>query len=355
MTRRTIRDVSSRAGVSVGTVSNVLNAPHLVKEETRTRVEAVIEALNYRPNRAARSLPAHKTYLFGYRLADPGLSPALDVFLHELVRAASEHGFEITLFAPRPGQDDLGAYREMIQAGNVDGFILSETNYTDPRIDMLSERGFPFVSFGWARHPNPFPWVDVDGADGMAQVVRHLVEAGHRRIALIAWPQGSRTGDARVEGYREAMAEAGLRADLVARCENRFDQARTTAGRWLGGSRPPSAIVTVQDELALGAVAAAVERGLAVGPELAVTGFDDSQAAALSWPGLTSVAQPFGEVARRLVDLLVARISRPDREPEQVMLKPKLVVRASSGVVNGGSDLANGEPGRSRHGGRSER
>ena len=131
--RQTIRDVSDRAGVSVATVSNVLNSPHLVASETRTKVMDAIEALGYRPNRAARSLQARKTQRIGYRLPDPGPQAALDVFLHRLVATATNHGFDLTLFAPRSGQDDLGAYREVIRSGDVDGFVLSETNYADPR------------------------------------------------------------------------------------------------------------------------------------------------------------------------------------------------------------------------------
>jgi DNA-binding LacI/PurR family transcriptional regulator len=314
-------------------VSNVLNAPHLVSEETRNRVLEAIDALGYRPNRAARSLQAKKTYLIGYRLTDAGLSPALDVFLHRLVRTATDHGFDMTLFAPRPGQSDLDAYREVIRAGNVDGFILSETNYTDPRVEMLTELSFPFVAFGRARHEKPFPWVDVDGARGMAEVVDHLQQQGHRRIALIAWPEGSQTGDARVQGYLQGMQAAGLRVepDLVIRCENLYSAARTAAQDMLDRDDPPTAIVTVQDDMALGVIAAALARGIEVGGELAITGFDDSPAASVSWPGLTSVRQPFEDVARSLVDLLVDRLTQPEAEPGGVMLAPHLVVRASSG------------------------
>lgn len=333
--RRTIRDVSNRAGVSVGTVSNVLNAPHLVSEETRNRVLEAIDALGYRPNRAARSLQAKKTYLIGYRLTDAGLSPALDVFLHRVVRTATDHGFDMTLFAPRPGQSDLDAYREVIRAGNVDGFILSETNYTDPRVEMLSELSFPFVAFGRARHEKPFPWVDVDGARGMAEVVDHLQQQGHRRIALIAWPEGSQTGDARVQGYLQGLQRARLpvEPDLIVRCENLYSAARAAAEAILDQPNPPTAVAAVQDEMALGVVAAALARGIEVGRDLAITGFDDSLAAAVAWPGLTSVRQPFEEVARSLVDLLVDRLTQPEAEPGGVMLAPQLVVRASSGGI----------------------
>ena len=330
--RRTIRDVSDLAGVSVATVSNVLNAPHLVASNTRTKVMEIIEALEYRPNRAARSLQARKTQRIGYCLANPGPQAALDVFLHRLVATATNHGFDLNLFAPRPGQDDLEPYREVIRTGDVDGFVLSETNYADPRVEFLSELRFPFAAFGRADHPSPFPWVDIDGAAGLADVVGHLVSLGHRRIALLAWPEGSESGDNRVDGFESAVATAGLRLDpgLVRRVENGFLAGKAASAQMLGADDPPTAIVAVQDELGFGAMAAVSDRGLVPGRDVAVTGFDDTPAAAYVWPGLTTVHQPFEAVAEALIDLLVDRLENPDRAPGSVMLSPNLVIRGST-------------------------
>lgn len=330
--RQTIRDVSDRAGVSVATVSNVLNAPHLVAPETRTRVMEAIDALGYRPNRAARSLQARKTQRIGYCLPNPGPQAALDVFLHQLVATATNHGFDLTLFAPRAGQDDLDAYREVIRAGDVDGFVLSETNYADPRVEMLSDLGFPFAAFGQADHPSPFPWVDVDGAAGLAEVVEHLAAKGHRRIALVAWPEGSESGDKRVEGFEQGMETAQLSIDprLIKRVENGFLAGKTAGAELLDSVDPPTAIVTVQDELGFGAMVAISERGLKPGADVAVTGFDDTPAAAYVWPGLTTVRQPFDEVAQALVNLLVERLANPEESPGSTMLVPRLIVRGST-------------------------
>ena len=330
--RQTIRDVSDRAGVSVATVSNVLNAPHLVASGTRTKVMEAVEALGYRPNRAARSLQARKTQRIGYRLPDPGPQAALDVFLHRLVATATNHGFDLTLFAPRSGQDDLDAYREVIRSGDVDGFVLSGTNYADPRVELLSELGFPFAAFGQANHPSPFPWVDVDGAAGLADVVEHLASKGHTRIALVAWPEGSESGDRRVEGFQKGMNAAGLIIDprLIRRVEDGFLSGKTAGGELLDLVDPPTAIVTVQDELGFGAMVAASERGRQPGLDLAVTGFDDTPAAAYVWPGLTTVRQPFDEVAQALVNLLVDRLGNPDGSPASAMFQPRLVVRGST-------------------------
>lgn len=330
--RTTIRHVSNRAGVSVGTVSNVVNSPHLVSTETRSRVLDAIAELDYRPSRSARSLRAQRTYLIGYRLPDPGVSPALDVFLHSLVAGASEHGLEIVLFSPSGRQTDLDAYRKSIRSGDVDGFVLSETNYEDPRIALLTETGFPFVAFGRALAPRPFSWVDVDGAAGMMEVVDHLVGLGHQRIAIVAWPPGSESGDARVAGYFEAMAKAGLpvQSELMVRAEGGFESGREAGRDLLNLRRPPSAIVTVQDDLAFGVMAAAGDQGIRVGPDLAVTGFDDSTAAALSTPGLTSVRQPMELVAATLIDLLVSQLRDPETKRSGTLLAPHVVTRAST-------------------------
>ena len=94
---------------------------------------------------------------------------------------------------PGPGRGTSTAYREVIRSGDVDGFVLSETNYTDARVELLSEFDFPFAAFGHANHPSPFPWVDVDGAAGIATVVEHVASMGHHRIALVAWPEGSKS------------------------------------------------------------------------------------------------------------------------------------------------------------------
>ncbi|MGH8959447.1 MAG: LacI family DNA-binding transcriptional regulator [Acidimicrobiia bacterium] len=324
MERTTIREVSDRAGVSVGTVSNVLNAPHLVADPTKARVLSVISELDYRPNRAARSLQARRSYLIGYRLPGAGKSPALDVFLHALVGAASSHGLEMALFSPREGESELDSYRRLIRGGDVDGLVLSETNYQDPRIGLLTESGFPFVSFGRAFDSEPFSWVDVDGAAGMTLVVEHLVAAAHREITLAAWPPGSESGDDRVRGFGSGDEREVVR--VLGGFENGRQLGRTLFAR----DRPPTAVAAVEDGLALGMMAAAAELGLQVGVDVAIAGFDDSVAAGLVTPGLTSVRQPMDQVARYMIDALVSILAGDPAPPPQLLM-PDLVVRESTG------------------------
>jgi LacI family transcriptional regulator len=192
--------------------------------------------------------------------------------------------------------------------------------------------GFPFATFGRAYHASPFPWVDVDGASGTSQVVEHLKELGHRRIGLVAWPAGSESGDTRVKGFFDGMTAAGLEvySELVVRTENGFEKGRVAGTSMLSSADPPTAIVTVQDELGFGIMTAATELGLRPGRDLAVSGFDDTAAAASMWPGLTSVRQPLDEVAGALVDLMVHRLSSPGEPPRTALLHPQLVVRDST-------------------------
>jgi DNA-binding LacI/PurR family transcriptional regulator len=336
--RTTIKDVSERAGVSVGTVSNVLNAPQRVAPQTRERVLQVVSELGYRPNRAARGLQARRTYLIGYLLPEreTNVNTALDSFLHELVSTASPHGLEVVLFAPRAGQTALEGYRDPIRRGDVDGFVLSETNYDDERIALLSRSGFPFVSFGRSLAEDPFAWVDVDGASGIADAVRHLLGAGHRSIALVAWPEGSESGDDRVAGYRRALTRAGVAPNplLEVRCLNGVDQGRKAWRRLSLMDSPPTAVVAVQDQLAIGVLLEAQAMGLRPGVDLAVTGFDDTPAGALL--GLSTVRQPLREVCRLLVEHLVHRIEDPWADPGHDLVRPELVIRSSSGadVIN---------------------
>lgn len=331
--RRTIRDVGDRARVSIGTVSNVLNAPHLVAAETRRRVLEAVEELDYRPNRAARSLAGRRTHLVAYRLPDPleGGSATLDAFLHRLVLTAATHGLEVVMFAPRPGQSEVGAFREVIARQGVDGFILSDTNYDDPRIDELLSRGFPFAAFGQSVRADEFPWVDVDGAAGTAAMVEHLIGLGRRKLAMVAWPVGSESGDARVEGYVAGCREGGIEPGPIVRAENTVAEGARALRELLAGDDPPTAVMAVQDTLAFGVMAEAARIGLAVGSDLAVTGFDDTPTAAITTPPLTTVRQPIEEVGRVLIDLLVERMAG-GVEPVHRMLVPELRIRRSCGA-----------------------
>ncbi|HEX6235407.1 MAG TPA: LacI family DNA-binding transcriptional regulator [Jiangellaceae bacterium] len=330
----TLNDVAAAANVSRQTVSNVLNAPHRVRPDTTERVRAAIRELGYQPHRLARNLKTRTSRMIGYEIArtPPGtINPVLDRFVHALVEAARDDGYHVLLFTP----DDNGqaaAYDELVGTHTVDGFVLSEVGYGDPRATVLQDRGTPFVTFGRPELPIDHSWVDVDGAAGTATAVRHLVQRGHHRLAFVGWPAGSATGDRRAEGFVEAVKRAGRYYDpaLDVRVEDGVDTGARALQQLLETPEPPTAVVCVSDSIAAGVVRAARTRGLAVGTDLAVTGFDDTPVAALLTPSLTSVRQPLEQVASRIVSRLTALLATHQVEPTGELLAPELIVRDST-------------------------
>jgi DNA-binding LacI/PurR family transcriptional regulator len=335
--RATLETVATHARVSRQTVSNVLNAPHVVRPATRARVEQSIATLGYQPHRAARQLKTRRSRLIALRMERYGggvSGSLLDQFLHGLTEATEAQGYHVMLFVADNDEGEIAAYERLRSSLEIDGFVLTTTHYGDRRTAWLEERGLPFVTFGrpWGAEGG-HSWVDVDGSAGTAEATEHLVSLGHRRIAFLGWPTGSGSGDDRYAGWHRAMKAGRLPTrGLIKRCTDEVPDARAVTRALLDASAPPTAVVCASDVLALGAFTLANERTAAGAAPIAVVGFDDTAAAAAL--GLSSVAQPVAEAAHRCAALLVEQLSRSaPLTPEQVLLRPRLVVRASSSAV----------------------
>ncbi len=333
----TLKDVAARAGVSYQTVSKVLNGKASVATATEALIWQVVDELGYRPNAAARNLRRQASALIGYSWTperDNRPNPILDRFLSSTTHAAEAAGYHVLLFPAPADADPTAGYRSLIATNRVDGFILTTTNYDDPRIRLLRELNFPFVAFGRANPEWSFPFVDVDGRAGVRDATQHLLAQGHERIALLAWPEGSRTGTARANGFFEAMSTAGVAVatELVRRGESVFaaGYAATQALLALPKAERPTAIVAVDDHLAMGAMHAVQAAGLRVGPDVGITGFDDMPGVQYLNPPLTSVQQPLAEVGRGVVRLLIDAMQGRVPAESEITLQPELVVRASS-------------------------
>jgi DNA-binding LacI/PurR family transcriptional regulator len=329
----TIRDVAALAGVSVGTVSHVLNDSPLTKLETRQRVMQAIKDLDYRRNSIARGLKSNQSRLIGYgwhSAEDPIRRNALlDRFLYEVAQAAESWGYHMLTFA-QADQTNVKSYEELIQMARVDGFVLSDIAYDDARIQYLMRTDVPFVAFGRANEGWHFPSVDIDDRLGMRLVVEHLLARGHKRIALLSWPQGMRVGDNRAQGYRDALQAAGipLRDAWIGRTANSVDQALFAAQQLMSAQPRPTAIACANDVMAFGVIRYLEQAGLQVGVDVAVTGYDDTPVSELL--GLTSVHQPINIVAVKVIELLVGDIQGLPVARRNVLLEPSLVIRASS-------------------------
>ena len=330
----TLATVADAAGVSRQTVSNALNSPDLLRPETLERVQQVIDKLGYSPNRAARQLRTKSSHLIGLRFepAQEGTSNALmDRFLHSLVDAASRTGHHLLLFAGDP-EDPLDGYDDLLRSTAVDAFVVTDTYAGTPQSSFLQDRDAPFVAFGrpWDDPEADHAWIDVDGAHGARIATEHLLGQGHRRVAWLGWERASRIGQDRRAGWESAMSAAGLdTAGLGVRLTDNVDAARMATHRLL---EDPSvtAVACASDTLAIGVLHALAERGLRPGADIGVVGFDDSLAAQVTWPGLTSVRQPLEDVAFALIRILQSVLAHKPLATQGRMLQPTLVVRRSS-------------------------
>jgi DNA-binding LacI/PurR family transcriptional regulator len=333
----TLKDVAQRAGVSYQTVSKLLRNQIRVSSETRARIETAIAELGYLPNTAARSLRLQSTFLFGYSFKpaphnEP--NPILEGFLQSIVRQAEFYDYHIMLFPWESKGNNAPAYNELIRKNRVDGFILSDVDFDDPRIPLLIEQQFPFVAFGRSNAHPAYPYVDVNGRRGIELVVRHFLEIGHTAIAVLAWPESSRVGESRLKGYFQAMQNAGIEINpqWVRRghgtVESAFENTRTLLN--LPASIRPTAIVTMVDMMALGAVQAIQEHGWTVGQDIGVSGFDDTSISRWARPSLTTLRQPIEQVGVKAIELLMQISSNGIPEQSQFLLDPELLVRESS-------------------------
>jgi DNA-binding LacI/PurR family transcriptional regulator len=337
-------EVAKAADVSLQTVSNVLNAPHLVRAQTRERVEAVIAATGYRPLKAAQTLRTQRSHLIAVIIPEPGQwkGELHNAFLHALTRRAQKSGYRILLFTAADDDEEIRAYDQLLGDYTLDAFVITGTHTGDRRTSWLRRKGVSFVTFGrpWGSAAT-HPWVDVDGADGERKATEHLIAAGHRRIAFLGWPEDSDVGEDRKAGWEQACRAAGLPTDgLVVSIEDDLARGRAACARLLDSPEPPTAFACVSDTIALGAWTEIAARGLIPGQDVSVIGFDDSSAAAAV--GLTSVAQPLDEVA----DACLAALSKlrspartsarpssgkiPKRAQQRVLLQPQLVIRGSA-------------------------
>lgn len=335
----TLKQVASSAGVSYQTVSKVLNRQIQVSKETEDRIWEAARTLGYRPSFVARSLRTQRAFTIGYSW--PPSSPEqeniiLDQFLQSMFLAAEERGYYLLCF---PYHSDfkkhLATYSELIETRRVDGFVLSNIEYDDPRVNLLLERNFPFVAFGRSNPDLVFPWIDVDGGLGIRQAMNHLLEKGHRRIGALAWPLDSRVGNNRMEGYFSALQDAGITLDeaWIKRGDGVFEFGYSATAELLNlpEGRRPTALIALNDMMALGASQAAKDRGLLVGSDFAVTGFDDAPMVQYTFPPLTTLRQPISEIGERIISMLMEYINL-GKIPQgpTVLVAPQLVIRGST-------------------------
>ena len=332
----TLRDIAQAVGKSVSTVSSALNDYDDVSEETKLLVRQVARDMGYTPNITAQRLRSRRTDTlglilptFGPRFSDPYFSE----LLAGIGNQAAASGLDLLVSTQAPGPDEDQAYRRLASGHRVDGLLVVRTRRHDSRIDFLVGQGFPFVAFGRTQQNFDFPYVDEDSVLGIKLATQHLIDRGQRRIAFIAAPPDLMFAEYRLTGFKHAMGENGLAVDesLLVVGDLTQKTGRRLAGELLDRPDPPTAIVACNDLMALGAMTAAQERGLVVGRDVAITGFDDIPPAQHSHPPLTTVHQPIYRIGQMICDMLIAQIRGDELKETHVVLQPSLIVRGSSG------------------------
>ena len=333
----TIRDVAQRAGVSVATVSRVLNGSGLVREETRLRVEGAAAALRYTPHVGARSLITRRTGLFGAVLPD-----LFGEFFSEVIRGmdptAQEAGYHLLLSSSHDNRRDielaLGAMR-----GRVDGLIVMSPNVPADELAASLPDGVPVVLLNCDVNGAGYDAIGVDNFGGARDMVRHLRRLGHERIGMVLGVEGNHDASERLRGYRAALEEAGLPADGRWEAAGDFTEAGgyRAAAELVRRDPRPTALFCANDSMAVGALSALRDAGLRVPEDVAVAGFDDIPIARYLGPPLTSVHVDVHRLGARAVEMLSYAMTRADGEPPaQELLSTRPVIRRSCGA--GGPD-----------------
>jgi LacI family transcriptional regulator len=329
--RPTIKEVSKLAGVSFKTVSRVLNNEKHVSEETRRRVEEVVQQLNFRPSMAARTLAGRKSYQVALLYDNPSPYYVYHVQAGAQQRC-SELGYRLLLQPVDATSPALVAdVMALIDENHLDGLILPPPlSEASALIAELERRALPFTRIAPGAGEDQGLIATMDDVAAARLAVGHLADQGHTRIAMIAGlPSYASTAD-RVAGYHAELIARGIEADsaLVVNGENSFASGVEAARKLFALDPRPTAIFAGNDDMAAGALAAAHEADIAVPQQLSIVGFDDSDLARAVWPPLTTIRQPVRDLAYVAADLMLS----PGAE-RQVTLDHELIVRATTGPV----------------------
>ncbi len=329
-----MKDVAAHARVSLGTVSNVLNRPEVVAERTRKRVVAAIAELGFVRNESARQLRGGDSRILAYVVLDTG-----NPFFTDVAQGVQEaaDGVGLAVFLCDSGQDRRrqSAYLDLLEQQRVEGVLITPADPSDERLTLLPRRGTPVVMVD--AHSPEHCSVTVDDVAGGELGATHLLDGGHRHIAFVGGPMSLSQVTERLAGVRKAYGHAGAdTVDLVVLETSSLTIAEgKRAGARLAGlpaSRRPTAAFCANDLLALGLLQEAIRLGLRVPEDLAIVGYDDIVFAEAAAVPLTSVAQPRQLIGRTAAEMLIAEARERDAEHQhrQVVLRPELVVRASS-------------------------
>ncbi len=331
-----LKSLSQRLGLSMTTVSRALNGYEEVSEATRTRVMEAARENGYRPNPVARRLALGRAEAIGVVIPNPPGDFADPFFIELLAGMGSVFeaaSLDLIVTAAPEGPAELPVYRRLVEGRRVDGLIVGRTRRHDERIEYLLDRDFPFVVHGRTTTSRPYAYLDMDNAQAFVTATERLIGLGHRRIALINAPAHLAFAAGRHDGYERALGAAAIAVDpsLVVVCDLSEQDGHRIALSLLDLPRPPTGILCANDTTALGAMRAVKSRGLVVGRDVSIIGYDDLPFAGHTDPPLTTMHQPIRPAGARIAEMLRARMSGTPPEELQEVWRPKLLLRGTDG------------------------
>jgi LacI family transcriptional regulator len=328
----TMRDVARRAAVSTATVSHVVNGTRAVSPELTERVQAVMAELNYQPDAVARSLRRRKTLTVGLIVPSTEI-PFFAAVAHSIEQAALQAGYSVILCNSHWQLPQELHYLDNLLARRVDGLVCISAEMTADQIAPVIEEGTPVVFFERSMEGVALDSVGINNALGAQMAIQHLLELGHRRIALIMGLRSSGLSNERLNGCRQILAEEGvpLNPALLRWGDYLPESGRRACEELLKLDEPPTAIFAFNDLMAIGALQALHEHRLSVPDDVAVVGFDGIPLTNHTSPALTTVAQPITQLGATAIELLLKRMA--DDQPSEarhVVAEPELVIRGST-------------------------
>ncbi|MCG8500760.1 MAG: LacI family DNA-binding transcriptional regulator [Firmicutes bacterium] len=326
----TIQDVAKRAGVSVATVSRVLNHSLSVREDTRKKVQVAIKDLNYQPNLLGRNLRRSETKMILVLL--PTIS---NTFYVKIVKGIEEvglrNGYNIMLCDTDSDKQREEVYLDLLKNKLIDGAIFMATELSKEELSEIG-RYFPMIQCCEYKEGAEVSYISIDNFAAAYKAVQHLIELGHQRIGMISGTNHCISTFQREAGYKKALEDAGIAFDdaLILKGEYGFKSGFRAAKQFLHRDKRPTAIFAMSDMMAIGAMKAIKERGLQIPDDMAVVGFDNIRFSTMVEPQLTTISQPQYDIGCIAMDLLLKQMKGELKEPQHIFVEHELIIRKST-------------------------
>jgi len=329
--KTTIYDIAKAAGVSIATVSKVINGTGRISTDTRERITEIMQELDYQPSVVASALTGKSTFTIGLLIPD-----LANPFFAEIARSVEDRGhelgFNLVMCSTDNNSKKEAGYITLLRQKRVDGIIIATGTSIEGLLSGLADYNIPLALISRDIPTIEADSVRADDDTGAYQAVAHLTGLGHRHIALIAEDPELMTTKERMRGYRRALEDANIAYtdDLVTISNSSVEAGKQRALELMGSDHPPTAIVAFNDLLAVGVVQAAKELRLSIPWDLSVISFDNTVLAGIVDPPLTSVAVPIQQMGRQIMDMLIERVSGEKGDKRRIVLKPELIIRQST-------------------------